>query len=157
VRTRAPFPPVPIHAPNRREKTLRGCLAAFGIASAPKLEPERPKTDTQLAGALARIVREKPRASVVYLWSPALESHARPEIERALGGLPRRRIEVRWIAMRHVPSIPRKGAPLMDAVADAVSLRTTIAEERGVRALRRLGVRVERPRPPPLSAPPASR
>jgi uncharacterized protein (DUF58 family) len=146
VRSRAPFPAMSIHAPSRREKALRAHLAAFGVASQPKLEPERTRTDAQIAGALGRMTRERPRASVVYLWSPALEPHARPEIERALANIPRRRIELRWVVMRHAPGIDREGPPHARAVADTVALRAMIAEERGARALRRLGVRVERPR-----------
>lgn len=161
VRSRAPFPPIPIHAASRRDKSLRAYLAAFGVVSPPRLEPERSKTDHQIAVALTRIVRERPRPSVVYVWSPPLEPHARPEIERVLSGLPRRRIDVRWIMMRHVPSIPREGSAHADAVADAVAVRAVVAEERGERALRQLGVRIERPRPPPRSPaaenPPAER
>jgi uncharacterized protein (DUF58 family) len=156
VRARAPFPAIPIYAPSRREKSLRGYVAAFGIASPPRLEPERPRTDLQIAGALQRIGRERPRASVIYVWSPSLEPHARPEIERALAALPRRRIELRWVMMRHVPGIARGGPPVATAVADAVAVRALVAEERGERALRRLGVRVEHPRPPPIVAPPPS-
>jgi hypothetical protein len=137
---------------------MRSYLAAFGITSPPRLEPDRAKTDQQLASALIRLQRDKPRPSVVYLWSPPPDLGARPEIERALARHPRRRTELRWVAMRVEPGIPRIGSPLMPAVADAVALRARVAEERGEHALRRLGVHVERlrarsaVRPPPPPA-----
>jgi uncharacterized protein (DUF58 family) len=152
LRSRAPFPASSPHAKSRRERVLRAYLAGFGIASPPRLEPERPHTDRELAGALERIARERPRASVVYVWSAPLLPSARPEIERVLGALPRKRIELRWVIQRQAPSIPTTGGPLMPVVADAVRLRATVAEELGERALRRLGVRVERPRPPARSS-----
>ncbi|MCA9598813.1 MAG: DUF58 domain-containing protein [Myxococcales bacterium] len=154
VRARAPFPEATAHAQSRQERALRSYLAAFGIASPPRLEPDRGKTDQQLAAALSRAMREKPRPSLVYVWSPAPDLGARPDIERALARHPHRRAELRWVSMRVEPGIPRDGGELMSVVADAVALRARVAEERGEHALRRLGVHVERPRPrAPLRAP----
>jgi hypothetical protein len=64
----------------------------------------------------------------------------------ALRARPRRGIELRWVRMRYEPSIPHEGR-LGRAIADAVAMRTTIAESHGERVLRQLGVRVERIRP----------
>jgi uncharacterized protein (DUF58 family) len=147
LRSRAPFPAPEPFAEHRRERTLRRYLSAFGLSSPARLEPDRPKTDAQIAEALARIQREKPRASVVYIWSLPPEPGARPDIERALKGYPRRRIDLRWISMQHERSIPRDQDPLSRAVADAVSLRAQLAQERGELALKRLGVRIDRLRP----------
>ncbi len=144
VKSRSPFPLAEVFAEHRRERLLRSYLAAFGMASPPRLEADRPRTDARLADALQRIARKKPRASVAYVWSPAPDLQSRTEIARALARFPRRRIELRWVPMRLEPSIPRTGTPLMPAVADAVSVRALIAEERGVAELRRQGVRIER-------------
>jgi uncharacterized protein (DUF58 family) len=147
LRVRGPFPEALPYARSRREQTLRRYFAAFGIGSPARLEPERARTDFVLAEALARIQRERPRASVVYVWSPAPDPATRPEIERALLRHPRRRIDLRWVPSTQEPSIPRAGSPLAPAVADAVSTRARVAQERGEAALLRLGVRIERLRP----------
>jgi uncharacterized protein (DUF58 family) len=147
VAKRAPFAPTAPVAATSRERALRHYLAAFGVGSPPRLEPERARTDAALADALRRLQRERPRPSVVYLWSPAPEPGRRPEIERALARFPRRKIDLGWVSMSHEPSLEREGSGLSFAIADVVALRTRAAEERGERALRHLGVRVQRWRP----------
>ncbi len=161
VRTRAPFPTVSTYAMSRRERSLRSYLMAFGIASPARTVSDRTKTDQQISSALLRIQKERPRASVVYVWSPPPDFGARPEIERAIAKHPRRKIELRWVAMRLGRSIPTTGSRLMPAVADALSERARVAEERGEHSLRRLGIQVEQfrarasIRPPPApEAPP---
>ena len=146
VRARAPFSPDEPYAESRRERVLRRYLAAFGIGSPPKLEAERPRTDGRLLETLRRLRRERPRPSILYVWSPAPEPGMRPIVDKALLEHPSRRIELRWIAMDHLSSIP--DAPHANpAVSDALRVRIRVAQERGERALRQLGVRVERPRP----------
>ena len=108
------------------------------------MEPERPQTDVQLAAALARIRSERPRPSVVYVWSPPAEPSARPEIKRALLRHPRRRIDLRWVPMTHEKSIPHTGTPLAPMVGYAVAERARVAELRGEQALRSIGIRVGR-------------
>lgn len=147
LRARAPFDAPEPHAGSSRERLLRRYLAAFGIGSAPRMEPERPRTDRELAELLDRVQKERPKPSVLYVWSPAPDPAARPLVERALARFPRRRIDLCWVSMSHEHAIPRDGTPLMPAVADAVALRAQVAQERGERALRHLGVRVERWRP----------
>jgi uncharacterized protein (DUF58 family) len=144
LKGRAPFPDAEVHAETTRERTLRSYLAAFGMSSPARLEAERPRTDASIASALERLVRERPRASVVYLWSPAPDLAGRTEIARALGRFPRRAVELRWISMRLEQGIPRTGGSLAPAVADALTVRALIAQERGEHELRRQGVRIER-------------
>lgn len=144
VKGRAPFPTAEVWAETARDRMLRSYLAAFGIASPSRLESERPRTDARLAAALERVARDKPRASIVYVWSVAPDLAARPELARALGRFPRRSVDLRWLSMRLDPSIPRSGTPTMVAVGDAVRVRALVAQERGEHELRRQGVRVER-------------
>jgi uncharacterized protein (DUF58 family) len=146
VKPRAPFPTAEVFAEHRRERVLRSYLAAFGIASAARLEADRPRTDLRIADALERLVKKKPRASVAYIWSPAPDLASRPELARALAKFPRRKLELRWVPMKLEQSIPRIGSPLMPAVGDAVRVRALVAEERGIAELRRQGIRIERPR-----------
>jgi hypothetical protein len=128
------------------------------MSSPPRLEAERPRTDARLAAALERVTRDKPKASVVYVWSVAPDVAARPEIGAALARFPRRNIDLRWLSMRLEPGIPKTGSETMAAVGDAVSIRALVAQERGEHELRRQGIRVERAtlRSASLPAPPES-
>ena len=144
---RAPFPDVgEPFAALRRERVLRRYLASFGVSAPARLEPERSRTDLQLAEALRRLGRARPRPSRIYVWSPAPDPAARPEIRRALLKHPRRRVDLLWIPMQHASSVPVGEGATARAVAAAVSLRVQVAEQRGEQALRGLGVAVHRPR-----------
>lgn len=156
VKARAPFPSAEVWAEAARDRTLRSYLAAFGMSSPPRLEAERPRTDARLAAALERVIRDKPRASIVYVWSVAPDLGARPDLGRALARFPRRSVDLRWLSMHLEPGIPRTGSATMEAVGDAVRVRALVAQERGEHELRRQGIRVERalPRAAALAPPP---
>jgi len=147
IAARAPFRAVNVPAATRRERTLRGYLAAFGLGSPPRLEPDRPRTDAELSRLLVRLGREKRHPSLIYLWSPAPDPETRPQIERALSTLPRRRFELRWMSIPLDAGIASGERPVERVVAATVSLRARAAIRRGELALRRLGVRQEGPRP----------
>jgi uncharacterized protein (DUF58 family) len=138
---RAPFRFVPVPAATRRERALRGYLAAFGLGSPARMEPERPRTDAELSRLLARLGREKRHPSLVYLWSPAPDPETRPQLERALMTLPRRRFELRWMSVPLDAGIAPGERAVEKVVAATVSLRARAAVRRGEHALRRLGVR----------------
>jgi len=154
VRARAPFEGVLPNAGSNRERKLRQYLSAFGMHAPARMEPERTKTDLTLTHTLKRLLYERPRPSIVYLWSPAPSFERLPQLEKALSELPLRRLDVRWVCMRAEQSIPREGSNLAEPVADALGLRMRIARERGEQALRRWGLRIEplhaktRPRAP---------
>ncbi len=156
VRRRAPFARTQSHAVSARERSLREYIAQFGLYAPPRTEPERPKTDTMLREILKRLPRERPAASVVYLWSLPPAPGTRPELERALMKFPRRRIDLRFVSMRQEPSLPREGSLVAGTVADALALRAKVARQRGERQLRAFGVRIEKPRPPKASYRPSS-
>jgi hypothetical protein len=141
---RAPFAPVEPWATSQRERALRRYLAAFGMGSPARLEPDRPFSDALLAETLARIARERPRASIAYVWSPPPDALSRPDVDRAVRKLPRRRLELRWVTMPLEQGIVFAGSPLAPIVGSAVSLRARAAQQRGEQALRNIGVRVER-------------
>jgi uncharacterized protein (DUF58 family) len=143
---RAPFPPGEPYANTPRERTLRAYLARFGLGSPARQEPERQRTDLELARVLAKLARERPRPSIVYVWSPAPDPRDRPVLIQALLEHPRRQIELRWVCMSHLPSLPRPETPLGEVAAWAVAERLRAARERGQRALRQFGLRLERPR-----------
>ncbi|HEY3498849.1 MAG TPA: DUF58 domain-containing protein [Polyangiaceae bacterium] len=144
---RAPFRAVTIPAATRRERSLRRYLAAFGLGSPARLEPDRARTDVELSRLLLKIGREKKRPSLVYLWSPPPDPTTRPVLERGLLGLPRKRFELRWMSVRLDAGIPEGGSGVPQVVAATVSLRARAALRRGEQALRRIGVRVEGAKP----------
>jgi hypothetical protein len=141
--TRAPFRTVTIPAPTRRERSLRRYLAAFGLGSPARVEPDRARTDVELARLLVKIGREKRRPSLVYLWSPPPDPATRPVLERGLLTLPRKRFELRWMSVRLDAGIPTGKSGVPKVVTETVSLRARAALRRGEQALRRMGVRVE--------------
>jgi uncharacterized protein (DUF58 family) len=142
---RAPLDVSPPSAPTSREQALRGYLAAFGIDSPPRLETDRARTDACLLEALTPLCGTPRPEVLVYLWSPPATPGTRSGVEAFLGQLPRAgRAALRWVPMWQEPSIVRGSGDVASVVADAVSIRTRIAEQRGVAALRQLGVRVDR-------------
>jgi uncharacterized protein (DUF58 family) len=138
---KAPLPSALPEAPSPRDRLLRRYLEAFGLGSPPHADAERARTERTLAQTLEQLRRERPRPSVIYVWAPAPESPAPPELAQALAQHPRRRMDLRWVPLRAVPSIT-EAAPLTRAVAYAVGERVRLAEARGEQALRRLGVPV---------------
>jgi uncharacterized protein (DUF58 family) len=142
---RGPFSAMEIHAASPTDRILREHLARFGIGSPARQDPEGAATDLVLASLFEDCIHRRPRASIVYVWSPTPESAPHPAMARAISRRPRLGLEIRWIPMRFGPSLPR-GNALEDAIADAVALRTQLDATAGERALRTLGVRVDRVR-----------
>jgi hypothetical protein len=123
---------------------LRGYLSSFGIASPPRLEPDRPRTDETLAEILTKLPLERPRPSLVYVWSPMPDPVRRKTVSEALGRYGKRRVDLRWVRPRLDDGFFDGGSLVSGAVSYAVSLRAETAEKAGERALRRLGISVER-------------
>jgi uncharacterized protein (DUF58 family) len=140
---RAPFRGVVVSASSRRERILRRYLGAFGMGSPPRLEPDRPRSDLELARVLGKLAKERRRPSLVYLWSPPPDPATRPMLEKSLQALPRRRFELRWISVPIDQGIPAAERGLPRVVGETVSLRARAALVRGEQSLRRLGVRVD--------------
>ena len=142
---RAPFPKAEAHAGSKRERALRRYLAAFGIGSPPRLEPDRPRTDTELARALLKLDERGARPSLIYLWSPAPDPLTRPHLERLLGRF-RRRPELRWLTLQDASGLPAPKSPVGSVVNQALDQRARLAQQRGERALSRLGIKTDRVR-----------
>jgi uncharacterized protein (DUF58 family) len=140
-RARAPYPDAPAPwAKTPREQSLRRYLASYGISSPPRIEHDAGRAELLLVQALDRAATEKPRPSLVYVWSPAPEG-ASPMLVQCVRKLLRRGITIRWIAARHDGATPSDGDEVTRAVADAVLTRARVARERGERVLRSMGVR----------------
>jgi len=144
LRLRAPMTSRDPFASSARERTLRRYLDAFGIGAPPRDAPERPRTDFSLADALSRLRSERPRPSIVYVWSTPVDA-TRPEIYRALRRYSRARVSLRWMTVDAEASLPAGGDAMTEAVAFAVGERLRVARARGDQALDRLGLAGGRP------------
>lgn len=144
LRAKAPFKRAEPFALNPRDKSLRRYLMLYGIGSPARLEPDRKLTDLQLIAALKRARLERPRPSLIYIWSEPPDPQSRWEMTHALAQQQLRRLSVRWISMKTAESISSNPSGSADAANDAVRLRAQLAQERGERELRRIGIRVER-------------
>lgn len=186
IRARAPFnPPVP-DGRSSRERTLRRYLAAYGIESPPRTEPDRHQSGLILADVLAQISRHKPASSVVHVIAPAPTevAHEKP-LSDGLRRLARHGMAIHWSMPQFEPALlppwepPRRsdGSPLDEdpsgsqkasweqtaaVAAQAVLVRTRVSVARSEAILRRMGVRITRlratsPRRPDLPADPLHR
>jgi uncharacterized protein (DUF58 family) len=139
--TRVPFAKTP------REQTLRHYLASFGVETPPRLKGERTETEAMILRVLDRIATERPRANVIQVWSPAPENAG--ALAAPVAVLRRRGVDLRWCLPRLEEALVGDDdvseGSLAPVIAQAVSLRSHAAREKGERALRRLGVRVVPP------------
>jgi uncharacterized protein (DUF58 family) len=143
LRPRAPFPNAAVSAGSARELALRAYLAAFGIGSPLRAGPERAEADELLGQALVRLRSERPQPSLVYLWSPAPEPGARARLVELAS---RRRSRKSTLIWATVPSHAGLDYPV-DATGIAARTllkRARLSGQQGERALRRLGIHVER-------------
>lgn len=141
LRPRAPFANAEVFAPNRRERALRRYLEAFGMGSPLRLGPDRPEVDELLAQALERIRSERPRPSLVLLWTPAPELGTRSRVVDAVRRLRSRRTELIWASVPTHTGLDRS-TPQAEIVAQALTRRAEASAALGEAALRRLGIRV---------------
>ncbi len=140
LRTRAPFAPRLPFGPTARERSLRHYLASFGIECAPRTEGEHDKTVVALSQAFDKVMREKLKPSVVYVWAPAPEEGS--VLAHSVRRLRQKHVDVRWLQ----PAIDLaleagESNAVKQAIYDAVRVRAEVVRGRGVRALRRLGAR----------------
>jgi uncharacterized protein (DUF58 family) len=177
LRARAPFAAAAPEARALRERTLRRYLAAYGIDSPPRTEPDRPRAAAALASALAHVTRARPRPSRVHVVAPPPDVGASAPAIDAARRLVRAGVLVTWttpelsaalappwdpppppsdpddLAAAPLEPPPAHPPELESAVAaDAVLARAHIAAARGEGALRKAGVKVLRTRRAPLRA-----
>ena len=146
LRARAPFEARDVLSVSRRERSLRRYLLAFGLGSPARLEPDRPRTDQELARVLQAVSRGRPRPSLIYVWSPTPDPSNRGALDRALAAQPRRRLELRWVPMRFDLELDRASDGAPSAIVAALGVQAKVSHERGARALARLGIKLERVR-----------
>jgi hypothetical protein len=144
LQKRAPFADVITQGPTPRERSLRRYLAAFGIGSPARVDPERQRVDAELVRLFERLRSERARPSLVYVWSEAPDETLRPTLSRALAERKRRGPTWRWVLLKPALGEGGQDSPKARTVEDAFALRQKLATERGERALQRLGIRLER-------------
>jgi len=157
LRARAPFEAKEVLSGSRRERSLRRYLLSFGLSCPARLEPDRPRTDQEILRVLSELGRSKPRPSLIYVWSPTPDPTSRGVFERALGRQVKRKHELRWVPMRFDLDLDRAASGASDAVLAALGTQARAAHVRGLGALARLGIHVERLRsasPVDLTLPP---
>jgi hypothetical protein len=135
----APFPDVQIHAATARESLLRSYLGAFGVSAAPRLEPERPRTDGALAEAIAAHLSNRVD-SLVYVLSPLPDASRLTLLGPALRRSRRSRTRVRWLHAAELPALE----PAQDAGSQLARTAARLRSETERRAaelrLRRIGI-----------------
>ncbi len=144
LRALAPFAPRVPFASTARERSLRQYLAAFGIESPPRFEGERETAEATLVSVLERLLKEKPRASLVHVWAPPPAKV--DAMAKAIAALRGRRIALRWTLPPFdagVGSERDRRSPVADVVDEAVSARALATRTRGERWLQKMGVRVD--------------
>jgi hypothetical protein len=149
-RSRAPYDPPAPWAKTPRERSLRRYLASYGISSPPRIEHDKTRAASLLVQALERAANEKPRPSLVYVWSQAPDAPS-PALAQTVRKLLRRGMSVRWMSARHERALDVETDDVARAVSAAVLVRTRIARERGERMLRAMGIHVMRRERSPLS------
>lgn len=144
LRQRAPFPDVVAQAPTPRERSLRRYLAAFGVSSPARVDPERLRVDVEIIRLMERLRHQRPRPTLIYMWSDAPDETARPALSRSLAERKRRGLTWKWVLLR--PSLGNLTDESSKALAvrDAFAIRQKLTLERGERSLQRLGIRLER-------------
>ena len=147
-RARAPFDLPAPWAATPREQSLRRYLACYGISSQPRLEHDRARLIGLLVQAVDRAASEKPRPSLVYVWSTPPEEPS-PLLAQSVKKLLRRGMTVRWVSLHQhdskLDTIEGGSDEAARAVVDAVALRTRVARERGERHLAAMGIHTARP------------
>jgi hypothetical protein len=96
-----------------------------------------------LIQALERALTDKPRPSLVYVWSAPPEGPV-PALTTSIRKLLRRGIGVRWIPAPIDRGVEPGPAEIERIVAEAVVTRARVARERGERLLWAMGVRLAR-------------
>ena len=142
-RQRAPYDVPAPWAPTPREQSLRRYLACCGISSPPRVGGDRARAMALLVQALERALTDKPRASLVYVWSPPPEGPV-PVLASAIRKLLRRGIGIRWIPAPIERGVETGPSDIERIVAEAVVTRARVARQRGERVLLSMGVRLAR-------------
>jgi hypothetical protein len=135
----APFPDAQIHAATARESLLRSYLAAFGVSAAPRLEPERPRTDSVLAESIAAHTSSRVD-SLVYVLSPLPDATRLALLGPALRRSRRSRTQVRWLHAAELPALEPAQDIGGQLARTAARLRAETERRAAELGLRRIGI-----------------
>ena len=163
----APFARPEPEGRNNRDRRLRHYAACFGMCVPPRLEPDRARTAAALAGVLmelsqGRRTKRGHRPSVIHVIAPAPAEGTTRELEKVARKVRSRGISLRWstppvaTALDTVPPAEPQveveggvaelpSSALLGIVERTVVMRAAIANRKGEKALRRMGIKVVRP------------
>jgi len=142
-RARAPYDAPAPWAPTPPEQSLRRYLACSGISTPPRLGSDRARAMALLIQGLERALTDKPRPSLVYVWSAPPEGPV-PPLATSIRKLLRRGISVRWIPAPIDRGVEPGPSEVERITAEAVVTRARVARVRGERMLLAMGVRLAR-------------
>jgi uncharacterized protein (DUF58 family) len=143
LRPKAPFANVEVFASSPRERALRNYLEAFGLGSSIRTGPDRLEVDELLVQSLTRARRERPEPTLIYLWSPPPELGSRARLVEAVARRRGRHAQVLWACLPVQSGIDQPAGEA-GVAGRTLTRRARLAAIQGERALRRLGVQVER-------------
>jgi uncharacterized protein (DUF58 family) len=143
LRPRAPFANAEVFANTPRERSLRTYLEAFGLGSPTRTGPDRLEVDELLVQALTRARRERPEPTLIYLWSPPPELGSRTRLVEAVARRRGRHAQVLWACLPVHAGVDAPAGP-GGVAGRTLTRRARLAAIQGERALRRLGVQIER-------------
>lgn len=143
AKARAPFPDENPQGRSNNDRALRAYLAAFGIDSPPRLEPDRPRTDAALLDALREATHHSSKPTRVTICSPVPRTEQRPLLFRGLRQLRRRRTRLSWLDLPLSTGLVTDESQTAAAVRYALELRHRAETLLGSRELRSLGIRTE--------------
>lgn len=165
MRARAPFRVKTPEGRSERDAMLRRYLASFGIDAPPKTQSDRKVAAEAIVSGLVAIARQKPRASLVYVFASAPDPAVHAALQSTTARLSRAGSGVYWTLPAYeagllppwlTPRAPADdGEKEQDAAfsgaapqaALAVRLRSAVASRKAEASLRKVGVRLARVRP----------
>lgn len=132
---RAPFRGHGPLAPSAREQHLRRYLAAFGLDSPARLEPDRSRTDQLLLSELRHMLQGKPRPDRIIVCSPLPDPMQQAPLLSGLAKLQQRGTRIGWLPMRADIGLDDPSAEVTEPVRFALELSARNRERAGARAL----------------------
>jgi hypothetical protein len=142
-RRHAPFDlPAPT-GPTARDRRLRRYAACFGICPPARIPFDRTAADRGLLDCFDRLLRERPRPSIVYVWAKTPDK-CDPQLATAIRRLRRVGATVWWLPAAEDRAVEPVGGEIGRIAAFAVVTRSRAARERGERVVRASGARVMR-------------
>ena len=143
AKERAPFPQESPQGRSAKDQVLRAYMAAFGMDSPARLEPDRPRTDAVLLQAIRDASHHPSKASRITICSPIPRLDQRPLLVAGLRKTQRRRTRLSWLDLPLTTGLVTDETPTATDVRFAIELRHRAETQLGIRELHGMGIRTE--------------